>query len=305
MKFSSAITLTIASLPSALAWGSLGHIATAYLASHLVSNTTEAHLKDLLRNQNDDYLASVASWADSVRYTKWGRFTKNFHFIDSHDNPPDDCSVDFKRDCKAGECILTSMANYTRQMLDADLSPWRRAQAAKFVIHFVGDLHQPLHNEDVAHGGNSIHVLWQGKEYNLHHVWDTRIAEKWIGAHGKPTRHARKWAVQLADEIKTGKYAAHRDAWLKDLDMDNAVDTALAWARECNAVVCTHVFPEGPEAIRGQELSGEYFEKAGPVIERLVAQAGVRMAVWLDTAVDRYLAAVKQREEAGFLSEDL
>lgn len=126
-------------------------------------------------------------------------------------------------------------------MFDADLPPWRRAQAAKFVIHFIGDLHQPLHNEDVSRGGNGIYVLWDGKEFNLHHVWDTSIAEKWIGGiRGKPYPFAKRWATQLAVEITDGKFADVKDAWLKDINLSAANDTAMIWARESNAYVCTH-----------------------------------------------------------------
>ncbi|KAG6275243.1 hypothetical protein E4U48_002198 [Claviceps purpurea] len=300
MKISiTALALGLASAPVATAWGSLGHITTAYLASHFVANTTEAFFKELLLSDDgDDYLAKVASWADSVRYTKWGRFTKNFHFIDAHDSPPHSCNVDFQRDCKADGCVISALANYTQQSLDSSLPAWRRAQAAKFVIHFVGDLHQPLHNEDVALGGNRIHVLWDGKAFNLHHVWDTSIAEKWLGAgRRKPYPMAEKWAKQLAGEIEDGKFADQRDAWVKDLDFQNATETAMAWSREANAYVCTHVFPEGPAAIEGQELGGDYFKKAGPVIEVQVARAGFRMAAWLDKIAEGYEAA--QMNELG------
>lgn len=304
-------------------WTGLGHITTAYLASHFVANSTEAYFQELLRSDEPDYMAKVATWADSVRYTKWGRFTKTFHFIDAHDNPPESCNVDFKRDCKETGCVINALANYTQQSLDSSLPVWERAQAAKFVIHFVGDLHQPLHNEDVAKGGNGIYVLWDGRRYNLHHVWDSSIAEKFIGGvRGPPYAAAEKWATQLAVEITDGKFAEEKEAWLKDLDFDDAIETAMAWSKECNALVCSHgklhmknpmygfvvysyllaVFPEGPKAIVGQELGGEYFEKAGPVIEKQVARAGYRMAAWLDSIAAAYLA---QNAQQGQISEEL
>ncbi|KAK3196326.1 hypothetical protein K4F52_000707 [Lecanicillium sp. MT-2017a] len=299
----SAIAASLAFLPSVAAWGSFGHITTAYLATRFISNTTEAYLQELLRNDEPDYLAKVASWADSIRYTKWGRFTSTFHFIDAHDSPPTSCSVDLQRDCKASGCVISALSNYTEQMFDADLPPWRRAQAAKFVIHFIGDLHQPLHNEDVSRGGNGIYVLWDGKEFNLHHVWDTSIAEKWIGGiRGKPYPFAKRWATQLAVEITDGKFADVKDAWLKDINLSAANDTAMIWARESNAYVCTHVLPEGPEAIVGKELGGAYFDNAGPVIELQVARAGYRMAAWLDLITEEYMSKRKesnrQREPA-------
>ena len=219
----------------------LGHITTAFVASRFVLNSTETYFKELLQNEESDYLAGVATWADSIRYTRWGRFTKNFHFIDAHDNPPESCNVDFERDCKESGCVISALANYTEQSLDRTLPPWRRAQAAKFVIHFVGDLHQPLHNEDVALGGNRIYVRWDGREYNLHHVWDSSIAEKWIGGlHGKPFPLAEKWANELALAITDGKFTDEKESWLEDLEFKNPTSTAMAWSRECNALVCTH-----------------------------------------------------------------
>lgn len=56
--------------------------------------------------------------------------------------------MDFDRDCKEDGCVVSSIQNYTQQLLDNNLYPWRRNQAAKFVIHFVGDIHQPLHAEN-------------------------------------------------------------------------------------------------------------------------------------------------------------
>ena len=58
------------------------------------------------------------------------------------------------------------------------------------------------------------------------------------------------------------------------------------------------VFPEGPEAIRGQELGGEYFDKAGPVIEKQVARAGFRMAAWLDRIAEEYSKRTSQMEDS-------
>ncbi|KYK59935.1 putative nuclease S1 precursor [Drechmeria coniospora] len=303
MKISlSTVALGLVSVPGASAWGGLGHITTTFLASRLVANSTEAFFQELLRSHEDDYLAKFASWADSIRYTKWGRFTKTFHFIDAHDNPPHSCNVDLERDCKETGCVITALANYTKQSLDHSLPAWRRAQAAKFVIHFVGDLHQPLHNEDASRGGNGIYVRWDGREYNLHHVWDSAIAEKWIGGmRGRPYPLAQKWAKQLAMEIADGKFTAEKDAWLDGLDFDHPIETAMSWSRETNALVCTHVFPDGPDAIVGQELGGEYFKRAGPVIEKQVARAGFRMAAWLDIIADTY----RSRKAADQLTGEL
>ncbi|KAI1329919.1 putative nuclease S1 precursor [Xylariaceae sp. FL0255] len=283
-----ALILGVTVLPTVAAWGSLGHITVAYIASNFVQDNTATYFQNLLRNDTEHYLAGVATWADSIRYTKWGRFTKNFHFIDAKDDPPTYCGVDFERDCKEDGCVVSSIQNYTSQLLDGDLFAWRRMQAAKFVIHFVGDIHQPLHTEDVARGGNGIHVMWEGKEFNLHHVWDSSIAEKMLGGiHRKPYDAAYRWAEELTSEIKTGKFATISPSWLNGITFDDPINTTMIWASESNSYVCSHVFPEGPAAIAGQELAGEYFEKAAPVIELSIAKAGVRLAAWLDLIADK------------------
>ncbi|KAI3327070.1 putative nuclease S1 precursor [Xylariaceae sp. AK1471] len=283
-----ALLLGASVLPGTIAWGSLGHITVAYIASNFVKENTATYFQELLRNDTEHYLAGVATWADSIRYTKWGRFTKNFHFIDAKDNPPTYCGVDFDRDCKADGCVVSSLQNYTSQLLDAKLWPWRRTQAAKFVIHFVGDIHQPLHAENVAQGGNGIHVKWEGNELNLHHVWDSSIAEKMLGGNRrKPYDTAFRWAADLTDEIKSGKYLTSSASWVDGLLLDNPIATSMVWANESNAYICSHVLPEGPATIVGQELAGEYFEKAAPVIELQVAKAGYRLAAWLDLIAER------------------
>ncbi|KAH7037410.1 putative nuclease S1 precursor [Microdochium trichocladiopsis] len=288
-------------LPSVAAWGSLGHITVAYVASALVQEPTQTYLQALLRNETEHYLAGVATWADTIRYTKWGRFTKNFHFIDAKDDPSSYCGVDFDRDCKADGCVVASIQNYTSQLLDTSLPPWRRNQAAKFVIHFLGDIHQPLHTENVAMGGNGIHVRFDGVELNLHHVWDTSIAAKFLGGvHRVPYHDASLWADSLVKDIRTGKFAAARDEWLAGLDVEDPIGSSMIWANQSNAYVCSHVLPEGPAAIVGKELGGAYFDEAGPVIEVSVARAGVRLAAWLDSIVAKLL--LTPGAEEGMLS---
>ncbi|OTB02901.1 hypothetical protein M426DRAFT_190581 [Hypoxylon sp. CI-4A] len=299
MKFSTCVLACgTCWLPGAVAWGSLGHITVAYIASNFVKEDTATYFQDILRNDTEHYLAGVATWADSIRYTQWGRFSKNFHFIDAKDNPPDYCGVDFDRDCKDDGCVVSSIQNYTSQILDTDLYWSRRAQAAKFVVHFVGDIHQPLHVENVAQGGNGIHVKWDSKELNLHHVWDTSIVEKMLGKiHWKTYVASIQWAANLTDQIKSGKYEADSKLWTTGITFDDPISTAMHWANETNAFVCTHVFPEGPKEIAGQELAGDYYEKAAPVIELQVAKAGYRLAAWLDLIADKAAEATQLIDE--------
>lgn len=212
----------------------------AYIASNFVSRDTAAFFQGVLHNDTHDYLAGVATWADSVRYTKWGRFSGDFHFIDAKDDPPRYCGVDYDRDCKKSGCVVSAIQNYTARLLDPDLWPSERTIAAKFVVHFLGDIHQPLHNEDVSRGGNGIQVKFDGVGFNLHHVWDTSIPEKLVGGvRRQPYPEAKRWADALTAEIKSGKFHVSKAGWLAGVDLDDPKTTALAWATESNAYVCT------------------------------------------------------------------
>ncbi|KAL3427265.1 Nuclease S1-like protein 2 [Phlyctema vagabunda] len=268
----------------AAAWGSLGHTTVAYLASSLVSPHTEVFFQALLNNDTDAYLARVATWADSYRYTASGRWSAALHYIDAEDDPPRSCSVLFDRDCGERGCVVSAVGNYTKRVVDPSLSLVERIIAAKFIIHnggqFLGDLHQPLHDENLSIGGNGIHVNFSGKATNLHSVWDSAIAEKLVG--GYSYVHAQAWAASLKTDIVSGIYKDHAPTWLLGTKISEPVETALLWATEANHLVCTAVLPDGVEAVSGKELSGEYYESAVPVVKLQVAKAGVRLAAWLD-----------------------
>lgn len=212
------------------------------MASDLVNDRTATFFKTLLRNDTADYLAGVATWADSIRYTKWGHFTGIFHFIDAKDSPPAYCGVDLERDCKEAGCIVTAIRNYTTRLMDAALPAWDHAQSAKFVVHFLGDIHQPLHDEDVARGGNGIYVQFGGRNLSLHHVWDSELPEA-VAPAPKKTSYpaARAWATRLGKNIVAGgKWASVRGEWLAGMDLGDPIASSLAWAREGNGYVCTH-----------------------------------------------------------------
>lgn len=112
----SAIILASA-LPGTLAWGSFGHETIAYVASNFVATSTATYFKSLLGDTSADYLASVASWADSYRTTTAGKFSAPYHYIDAQDSPPSSCGVNFDRDCGTGGCVVSAISNYVRYFL--------------------------------------------------------------------------------------------------------------------------------------------------------------------------------------------
>ena len=105
--------LTLA--PSALAWGTLGHESIAYVAQDFVTAKTKSWAQKILGDTSDDYLAKVATWADSFKYTSAGGFSESFHYIDAADSPPQTCNVDYNRDCADENCVVSAIVNYVSE----------------------------------------------------------------------------------------------------------------------------------------------------------------------------------------------
>lgn len=132
MKLTSSISLSVLlTAPAVHAWGALGHETVAFVATNFVQPSTKQYFQTLLHNSTDLYLASVATWADSYRYTAAGKFSASFHFIDAEDEPPSSCGVRYLRDCGEAGCIVGAVRNYTERLLDVKLPEWQRVMATK------------------------------------------------------------------------------------------------------------------------------------------------------------------------------
>lgn len=159
----------------------------------------------------------------------------------------------------------------------------------KFLLHFIGDIHQPLHAEDLSRGGNDIPVAFDGhrtQRTNLHSVWDSSIPRKLNGlsfdAHATEEKPAAaKWAKQLADRTK----AADSMSPNVSTECTNLADPnqcGIAWATESNKLVCQYVLAPGLDWVKDNDLGGEYYEGAVDVVELQIARAGVRLAAWIN-----------------------
>lgn len=254
---------------------------------------TFCRAQNLLQDNSTDYLASKASWADGVSHSPDGKWSGVLHFIDAHDcppgvckNKPTGCEVDYDRDCKSQGCVISAIANYTQRVNDAELEDEQIRDALLFLVHFLGDITQPLHNEDVAQGGNKIRVKFNGKLVNLHSTWDTAIPEAMRAGHRSTELlpSAQAWAKTLIEAIDSvdGIYHLLSAGWIEGDDILKAKDTALRWSREANALVCTVVMPNGPEVLKDGDLYPVYFDSAKDTVSLQIARAGYRLANWLN-----------------------
>lgn len=262
---------------TAHAWGALGHETIAWIAQSYISSTTASAIQGILDSTQSDYMANVSTWADSYRYTSAGRWSAPLHFIDANDSPPSSCSVDYNRDCGDTGCSISAIVNYTSILLNDDSNNSESYDAMKFVIHFIGDLHQPLHDEALDVGGNDINVTYYGEHTNLHHIWDTEIVEQL--ADGADAEH---FARNLTASIQAEAYGWDVNSWLDGTFLNDTLSTAMTWAREANGYVCSDVLAAGVVAVEDGDLSESYYRAHFDVARVQIARAGYRLGAWLN-----------------------
>lgn len=162
----------------AQAWGPLGHSVVAELAQRHLSPAAQAEVVRLLAPEHTRVLADVASWADQMQNDPamaalWKQ-TRTQHYVNFRGGS--DCIYVPPRDCRDGRCVVAALSYYVAVLGDRSQPDRARRNALKFVVHFVGDIHQPLHagyRDDK--GGNTFQVQFEGKGSNLHKVWDSGL----------------------------------------------------------------------------------------------------------------------------------
>jgi S1/P1 Nuclease len=244
-------------------WGGEGHKIVANIAEARLTPEANAQVQVLL---DGAHLADVSTWADEVRRDRPA--TSRWHYVDI---PYDASSYDPARDCQItdhGDCVIAEIARAEKVLADPSQSKSDRAEALKFLVHFVGDMHQPLHSierKDPATGqgdagGNGVHVTFFGQPANLHGVWDSGIV-----THGGVTlEQVQKW-LSNQDE--------------KALAKGDPVQWAIA-AHDL-AIANTYKIPDD------HQLGDDYVQKNVPIVVEQLGAAGVRLAAILNAALGR------------------
>ncbi|KAK7019964.1 S1/P1 nuclease [Favolaschia claudopus] len=291
----------LATLHGAHAWGTLGHATVAYVAQHYVNAETASWAKGVLADNSTSYLANIASWADTYRKTAEGTWSGPLHYIDAEDSPPASCNVDYARDCGVEGCVVSAIANYTQRAGDGRLTAAHTAEAVRFLVHFVGDITQPLHDEAFAIGGNNISVHFNGFNDNLHSDWDTYIPQQLVG--GSSLANAQSWADTLVSEIDSGSFASQKASWIAGDNTAHALSTATRWATDANALVCTVVMPDGPDALTAMpDLFPTYYNQVIGTVELQIAKGGYRLGNWLNMVYAKEVARRGIRDDADLLT---
>jgi len=306
-----------ASAPAANAWGCKGHQTVALIAekhltpeakqfvdSLLSANPIDPSLKRWCGNATSDLMVDASTWPDDVRGQ---RRNGAWHYIDiprEAKKPANGSGLSAY--CGAQSCVTEAIKAQLTILQDKTADAAKRADALRYIIHFVGDLHQPMHGVDNNdHGGNCVPVQYlrakprlntrrpQDEDYspNLHSIWDTNIIERDMEV-GDPSRYADELDAAFSAQIPTWEKAGiDVDAWAWE-SHDAANQTAYG-------AFSAAIAPEAPVTVKtcadDNDIAGRMLKKhlvaddayqsaAAAVAQQRIAEAGVRLAMILNAA---------------------
>ena len=303
---------TLLALPifasNAFAWGCKGHQTVALIAEKHLTPEARQFLDQLLRDNPIDpqlkrycgnfagsLLADSSTWPDDIRGTR-----KNgpWHYIDI---PRDAARAPLANYCGDSGCVTQAIAEQLAILQDPHAEPQKRAEAARYVIHFVGDLHMPLHastNND--EGGGCVPVgyfrrLPREHEHhfdpNLHSLWDTLIVERDMQG-AEPREYADFLEESFRSDVDTWQKAGiHVDDWTWESHdtAETFVYGKLLPKDPVEAPVTVHSCTDdnnvGDRLLQMHFVVGETYQDAAALVaEKRLAQAGIRLAMILNEA---------------------
>ena len=295
------VLLLAASLPfagRAHAWGDEGHEIVALIAQNFLAPMAKRKLTLLLQADHDTLtapdIASRATWADrfrdSDRHTTKQHYnaTHEWHFVDMELAGPDMNAACFGRPPLSGPaslgpaeaCVVDKILQFSAEFAQLHGTDPERLLALKFLLHFVGDVHQPLHSADNHdRGGNDVMVIFGNRAapIPLHSYWDTIVVQR-LG------RNPGAAAAQLI-----ARFGNRRAEWMRG--------TAEDWARESFAIAKSVAYNlpasggpgEHDQASGSQKpvfhLDAAYEVKANAAAAEQLAKGGMRLAMLLNAAL--------------------
>ena len=257
----------------AVAWGNNGHRIIARIAMDRLSKDTRQALSELLAP--GETLESVSNWADTIKAQK--PETRSWHFVDI---PLSSSNYQKARDCRKG-CIIEAIAGQTAVLKSTSNSPTdraNRAEALKFLIHLIGDLHQPFHvttnTNPNDQGANLVKVIFMnGRPTSLHAVWDDDLINYTLSQN---RLSVSDYAAQIANKFRrssTGQSQA------TNLSTQGSVTD---WAGEAHRLAWGAYVPSDSYFMINDnkvwKLDRTYYDRNLTVVESQLYKAGVRLA---------------------------
>lgn len=226
-------------------WGATGHRATGYIADKYLNKKAKKAIERILNGQS---LAIASTWMDEIRSDSTYNYTADWHWV----TIPDGMTYEQAEKNPKGD-IIESIERIVAELKSKKLTPQQETERLKWLIHLVGDIHQPLHvGRGDDRGGNDIKIMWFRADSNLHRVWDSDMIDD-----------TRLSYTELAESL--GKPSANQvQTWQRN--------TVRDWANESMSYR-KQVYDYG-NARLGYQYSYKYLDTAK---DRLL-QAGVRLA---------------------------
>jgi hypothetical protein len=250
---------------SLLVWYASAHRVVARIAEGRLTPHADSAVREILGGQS---MADASLWADQIRGSR--RDTGPLHYVNI---PLNATTYDSAAECDHGQCIIAAVESDRRLLADPAASAVERAEALKFLIHFIGDLHQPLHvSDDNDRGGNSTQVQFFGTGTNLHKVWDGLLIEQ--------------------AGLDEDQYLAHLTKEMTSLDL-GAFErgTVVDWAMEGHRIAVESAY----RIPRNGQLADAYESANLPLVDLAIIKAGVRLAKVLNDALANYHPSVAVR----------
>jgi hypothetical protein len=280
----------------ASAWGPLGHQAVGAVAQERLSPRARAQVDALLVGDlgadgapsGRTTLAQVASWADEIRGSEADH--PRWHF----DNAPV-CSDPGGQACPNDDCASRRVASQLALLADPGQPQRTRNEALKWVVHLVGDMHQPLHAADYAQGATHVAVELEGHSdkhaLTLHGAWDVRLVDAALraGHERAPPPQALRMLLKKAAGFDPARLRAAPQRWVQE---SNALARTVAldypgFACGANGGGTDGAAAATPAPTQPVVLSRAYQQRAMRVIDERLALAGARLAQVLNDALDR------------------
>jgi len=253
-----------------LTWSADGHKATAAIATAFLNSGLATTIDNLL---TPDTIESASTWADSVKDESGWEWSKPLHFI----NTPDWACKFIPSYCPDDKCVYGAILNYTAQAVTSGAEQY---YALKFLIHFVGDIHQPLHcgfKSDA--GGNSETGTFLGASTDLHAVWDDGIIQQRLQDYNSDID---TYAAYLVSQLQ-GPWQSKIATWTTCVTPGDKT-CVEAWGSESAGLACTYAYTDqtGAHITDGFDLGMPYYNFALPIVEEQLAKGGIRLAYLLN-----------------------
>jgi hypothetical protein len=266
------------------AWGPVGHSTVVTIARSYLTPKAQARIEEILAADPDTLtgksMADRANWADAWRLTHPETF--NWHFVDIEIDDGDMKAACYGYPAQgplasvgpADDCVVDKIDAFSRELRDPKTSDAERLLALKFLLHFVGDMHQPLHSTDNHDRGGNCVLLNVGAEKpsNLHAYWDLTVIN---GMTTGPHAFAAALRTTITPAQKAAWEQGDARAWaLETFETGKATTYSVATTPGCDPNVAPITLPDGYEAM------------ARKTITMQLQKAGVRMAKVLNTALN-------------------